>query len=38
MSSADYRPVSIETASGEPLTDFSQPPPDTVYVIGVREE
>lgn len=34
---ADYRPVTIETADGTVLTDYSAKPPDTVYVTGVKE-
>lgn len=32
-----YKPVRLETADGTSLTDLSQPPPDTVYVIGIKE-
>lgn len=32
-----YKPVRLETTDGTPLTDLSQPPPDTVYVIGIEE-
>ena len=35
---ADYRPVKIESANGTELTDWSAKPPDTVYVVGVKDQ
>lgn len=32
----NYKPLRLETADGTPLTDHSKPPPDTVYVIGIK--
>lgn len=32
-----YRPVKIESANGTELTDWSAKPPDTVYVVGVKD-
>jgi hypothetical protein len=34
----DYRPVKIETATGTELSDWSAKPPDTVYVVGVKDQ
>ena len=33
----DYRPIRIELPDGAVLMDWKQPPPDTVYVVGVAE-
>ena len=32
----DYKITSVEAFDGTKLTDLSAPPPDTVYVVGVR--
>uniref|UniRef100_A0A1X7V7P1 Uncharacterized protein n=1 Tax=Amphimedon queenslandica TaxID=400682 RepID=A0A1X7V7P1_AMPQE len=32
----NYKPTKLETADGSPITDYSLPPPDTVYVVGIK--
>ncbi len=34
--SIDYKIVRIESTDGTELTDLKAPPPDTVYIVGVR--
>lgn len=30
-----YKPLRLESVEGDPITDYSLPPPNIVYVIGV---